>query len=382
MNIIKSSFPESSNKKATERVSTKPMQTYSSNLHYYTATTKARIRVLDGLLNHAIFTFKTFIVRTINNALKITGSLGENIIINLIPEDPVVLKFLKSLNYYRYEKTNSYHFIKLCFEKLVRKTPEDITSRAMLGLCHKALGDEETFIKTFKELPKYQLQNNILNRTTIIQHLINKFNYKTYLEIGVERGINFFQIDVELKIGVDPYFIIPGGYKATENEKFYEVTSDEFFKNPPQKILEEGLDIVFIDGLHTYEQSLRDVENSLKYLNAKGVIVLHDCLPDSPAAAMPSLEEAEQHPDFRGVWTGDVYKTIIHLRTTRPDLFVVVIDTDWGVGIIRKGKPESMLSMNTEDIKNMAFDEFAKNKEKFLNLKPKEWFYDMLHGKI
>jgi SAM-dependent methyltransferase len=166
-----------------------------------------------------------------------------------------------------------------------------------------------------------------------------------------------------------------------EMEKFYQMTSDEFFANPPKEILEKGLDIVFVDGLHTYEQSLRDVENALRYLSNNGIIVIHDCLPNSPVNAMPTYEEAKQHSDFEGNWTGEVYKTIIHLRALRDDLFIAVVNVDWGVGIVKKGNPEGMVFIKVDDIRRMSYDDFAKDKERLLNLKPEDWFYEFIETK-
>lgn len=120
------------------------------------------------------------------------------------------------------------------------------------------------------------------------------------------------------------------------------------------------------------------MENCLKYLNPNGIIVIHDCLPTSEAEAMPTLEEAKKHPDFKGAWTGDVYKTIIHLRASHPDLFVSVIDTDHGVGIIKRGDAENIIDFSLEQIKNLTFDEFIKDKKRLLNLKPKEWFFEFI----
>lgn len=183
-------------------------------------------------------------------------------------------------------------------------------------------------------------------------------------------------------MAVNPNFQIPGGYRNSEAEKFYPITSDEFFENPPRELTDLGLDIVFIDGLHTYEQSLRNVKNALKYLNPNGVIVMHDCLPDSPATAAPTFEEAKKHPDFKGAWTGDVYKTILHLRATSFDLFVAVVNTDWGVGIVKKGQPENKLPLSLESIKAMTFEEFVKDKERLLNLKPVSWFWSLLESGV
>jgi len=93
---------------------------------------------------------------------------------------------------------------------------------------------------------------------------------------------------------------------------------------------------------------------------------------------MPSLEEAKKPPEFKGAWTGDVYKTIIHLRATRPDLFVAVVDVDHGIGIVKPGEPENVLDLSPEEIRNLTFKDLVKNKEQLLNLKPKEWFWNII----
>ena len=274
------------------------------------------------------------------------------------------------------ENQKVYLLAEECWRRISEANPEDLNAKLMYALMPRGYGEVALSKIRFKEALQFQLSKNSLNRTTIIQQLIDKFGYNTYLEIGVERGLNFFQIQAPFKIAVDPKFMIPGGHENTENEKFYQVTSDEFFENPPKEILENGIDIVLIDGLHTYEQSLRDVENCLKYLNPNGIIVMHDCLPSSEAEAMPSLEEAKKHPEFKGAWTGDVYKTILHLRSFHPDLFVCVINTDHGVGLVMRGQPENMLSLSKEEIASFSFHKLMEGKERLLNLKPKEWFFE------
>lgn len=411
-------FPDFSNKKVAERVYLEAIKTSPHNLQYYAnainilkssgrldealryATSAVSTfpqeveirqklaelylekRLISSAVKRAAFLLRRGLIndeniRIVNNALKSTDRTGSDIILSQIPKDVETLTQLAYLS----ESTNSYHLMQVCYGKLMKELPKNVFFKAMFGLSHKALGDEKTFRKIFKELLEYQLRNNILNRTTIIQRLINRFGYKNYLEIGVERGINFFQIEAEFKIAVDPAFIIPGGYQDTEKEKFHQMTSDEFFANPPKEILEKGLDIVFVDGLHTYEQSLRDVENALRYLSNNGIIVIHDCLPNSPVNAMPTYEEAKQHPNFEGNWTGEVYKTIIHLRALRDDLFIAVVNVDWGVGIVKKGNPEGMVSIKVDDIRRMSYDDFAKDKEKLLNLKPEDWFYEFIETK-
>lgn len=105
---------------------------------------------------------------------------------------------------------------------------------------------------------------------------------------------------------------------------------------------------------------------------------MHDCLPSSEAEAIPSLEEAKKHPAFKGEWTGDVYKTILHFRSFRNDLFVCVVNIDHGVGIVKRGEPENILNLRVQDIKGFSFSDLEAGKDKLLNLKPKEWFFQWL----
>jgi hypothetical protein len=44
------------------------------------------------------------------------------------------------------------------------------------------------------------------------------------------------------------------------------------------------------------------------------------------------------------LWSGNVWKAIAQLRSLRHDLRIAVLDCDFGVGIMRKGFPESRLS--------------------------------------
>ena len=134
-----------------------------------------------------------------------------------------------------------------------------------------------------------------------------------------------------------------------------------------------GLDVAFIDGLHTFSQSLQDVQNTLRYLNKNGVIILHDCNPLSETAALPakSIREIQElnPPGFNGIWNGDVWKTIAYLRATRKDLHVFVIDCDSGLGIITKGTPENLLEYSVEEVKNLSYSDLASNRHSMINLK-------------
>lgn len=193
------------------------------------------------------------------------------------------------------------------------------------------------------------------NRTAIIQHLIDTFKYKNYLEIGVRNpASNYERIKVDNKHGVDP-----SPRRTYENE--CRMTSDDFFEQNDMMF-----DLIFIDGDHRMFQTDKDVVNALKCITDNGTIVLHDCSP---------LTEERQVEEYipGSIWNGSVWKTIAKLRCTRDDLNISVVNKDHGVGVIRKGK--QITFKDYEDIEEVTTFVFLdKNRKKLLNLiSPKEF---------
>lgn len=182
-------------------------------------------------------------------------------------------------------------------------------------------------------------------RTDIINFLIQNNNYKNYLEIGVRNpNDNFNRITCYKKIGVDP--------DPNSNATNIETSDDFFLKN------KENFDIIFIDGLHLCEQVIKDINNSLNFLNEDGIIVCHDCLPNN---------ESEQVEHYDGVssWTGTVWKGISYFRMNNEDLSIQVVDTDFGCGLIKKGKQKLFPKI---DISNMNWEFFIKNRNSLMNV--------------
>jgi predicted O-methyltransferase YrrM len=123
-------------------------------------------------------------------------------------------------------------------------------------------------------------------------------------------------------------------------------------------------DVIFIDGDHSFDQSLRDVENSLGVLAQGGVVLVHDCNPPTPASASPDPLGAGDGP-----WCGDVWKTIAHLRATRSDLHVRVLDTDSGVGVIERGESE-LIDLDTTELADWNYDDLVADRTRLLGLTP------------
>jgi len=226
-----------------------------------------------------------------------------------------------------------------------------------------------------------------MKKEEIIQRVVNKIKAKLYLEIGVQRGKNFYKIIAPEKIAIDPKFMIGYrrrllGMRTFFTSTFFEMTSDQFFQTKADQVLNaKSIDVAFIDGLHTYEQSLMDFNNCLKYLSPNGVIFFHDCNPASLEAAEPASSPQEMMEKFskkNSEWNGDVWKTIVHIRSVHPTLNVFVLDCDFGVGVASYGKPEEVLGFSPDEIKQMNYDYFNKNRAKLLNLKDPQYINDFL----
>ena len=222
-----------------------------------------------------------------------------------------------------------------------------------------------------------------MNREIIIQKLLKARKGKTYLEIGVSTGRVFFSILSTSKYAVDPLFkfsrwkVFRRTIKNPTNifNKYYTSTSDDFFsKQAPEIFSQKRINVCLVDGMHEYDFALRDIENALKYLEDDGVIIVHDCNPVTEK--MGSTFEEWKGRGYDGEWNGDVWKAILHLRCTRNDVHVFVLDCDYGLGIITKGKPENNLTLPVDSIAKLSYQDFHANRESWLNLKPLSHFYN------
>ena len=82
----------------------------------------------------------------------------------------------------------------------------------------------------------------------------------SYLEIGVYAGATFFAIDVARKVAVDAKLRFDRSEHADPRASFFEMTSNDYFLGPG---IGERFDLIFLDGLHTFEQTLIDFNASL-----------------------------------------------------------------------------------------------------------------------
>ena len=204
-----------------------------------------------------------------------------------------------------------YGFSRFKFYTLIDNDVERLKKYALLTY---KFCDNYEIIDNYVERVKYN--TNFSERHHVINSVSKSNN--SYLEIGVESGFTFKNVHFHNKKGVDPCPIF-------KSEDVIIKTSDDFFEglcsqnenNENNKSEKITFDIVFIDGMHQVEYALRDINNSIKFLNKDGKIIIDDIIP---------LHKDEQHKlpvnykiendivKYTSMpWTGDIWKLIYHI---------------------------------------------------------------------
>lgn len=137
-----------------------------------------------------------------------------------------------------------------------------------------------------------------MNRTEVINRLIQENGYTSYLEIGVYDGKNFNAVKASEPTGIDPN--LPESLRSNGN--LVNSTSDHFFLNTEMKF-----DLIFIDGDHEAIQVEKDIVNAYKALNKGGMILLHDCNPPS--------YESQVVPRMQGEYCGTVWMAVVGFQS-------------------------------------------------------------------
>ncbi len=226
------------------------------------------------------------------------------------------------------------------------------------------------------------------NRIRAVQRALDGRVNPVYLEIGVSKGQAFRRVGADQKIAVDPAFKLSERTRRMANAKarathYFETTSDAFFAEQASFLAERPIDVALIDGLHTYQQVVRDVENTLRYLKDDGVIFLHDCNPaleliGRRAETWEDFIAQQKGPLVIGIWSGDVWKSIVYLRSQRRDLRVAVLKCDMGVGVVRKGTPESRLAYSAAEVDALTYADLKADRKRLLNLKSPRYLGEFL----
>lgn len=176
------------------------------------------------------------------------------------------------------------------------------------------------------------------NRIALVNLLLHDRVRGEYLEIGCDNDALFDSVIASHKTGVDPN---RGGNVRLESDAFFRQNSKTF-------------DVIWVDGLHTYDQIRRDVVNSIASLSKGGWVGIHDLLPRNWIEAYsPRL-----FPE--GAWSGDVWKVAFELAAT-PGIDFRILHIDRGVGVFRVTDQSASLVDLRSTLTDKHFDYLVAN---------------------
>ena len=207
-----------------------------------------------------------------------------------------------------------------------------------------------------------------MHRYEVIQSFLDIFDQPRYLEIGVWAGETFRALRAARKVAIDPTF----RFEHSDGEmgcEYHEVTSDKYFgtlaHNAPL------FDVIFLDGMHTFEQTLRDLMNSIDFLRPDGVIVIDDVWPNSYHASLPDIRETATIKKAIGAtdlsWMGDVYKLVYFIQSFLPRFNYATCEDNHGQLIMWRAKrePGQFVERQVEDIARLEFRHIVMQRSAF-----------------
>ena len=187
---------------------------------------------------------------------------------------------------------------------------------------------------------------------------------KSYLEIGVQNGVTFNAFDIAQKDAVDPKFNFDKAGYASESVRFFEVTSDDFFMNWAGPV---RYDLIFLDGLHTFEQTFRDFCASFAHARKRTVWLIDDVVPVDIFSAHPNQHEAVNYRKTSGKtnkdWHGDVYKVVFAIHDFFPTLTFRTIRTGGNPQVVVWTQPRKKFTPRFNNLETISrLDYFALQK--------------------
>lgn len=226
----------------------------------------------------------------------------------------------------------------------------------------------------------------------VIPKLIRERKYSKGIEIGVFCGghaESILKTDLKLLVGIDPYKLYdPGMPKLDTQEDFDSLflltkirltqykgryqhirkESDEAYQNFLKSQVEQ-YDFVFIDGLHTYEQCKKDLENYSKLIKQGGIIACHDY----------------NHPTFLLLTNAiDEFVAKHKAKLVIGPLHLVYIEKSWGENVKESivFNEEDYLAMYPDVAKAMVKGWFKTGYEHYQKYGKKEGRRFNLNGKL
>ncbi len=208
-----------------------------------------------------------------------------------------------------------------------------------------------------------------LKTAEVVNGLLSLYDAPQYLEIGVHSGETFHNVSCRRKVAVDPNFRfeIDEARTAHPNATYHPVTSDAFFG----KIVDPAtrFDIIFLDGLHTSAQTLRDLGNALFFLAPGGVILIDDVRPVSYTASLTDPRSMRQLRRALNIeeraWMGDVYRLVFFIETFFQQLSYNTIAENHGQLVVWRSRRADPPGRTIEEVGRIPFEWIATHEQAY-----------------
>jgi hypothetical protein len=211
------------------------------------------------------------------------------------------------------------------------------------------------------------------SRQRVVNRFLSLYDEPRYLEIGVFSGRTFDAAKAAFKVAVDPMFRFDhtDPTRDVPGIDYHQVTSDEYFGS----IIDPGqqFDVIYLDGLHTFEQTLRDLINALHHLQPRGVIVIDDVRPPTYLASVRDRERYFQLREALGLsereWMGDVYRVVMFIETFHQALTYRTVANNHGQAVVWRSRRATVPDRLVSDVAAWSFEDL-KLDESVLRLAP------------
>jgi SAM-dependent methyltransferase len=203
----------------------------------------------------------------------------------------------------------------------------------------------------------------LVNRAAVLSRLTNLYAGARYLEIGVAEGTTFFKVPAARKVAVDPEFRfdVAERRRVEPHADFHEVASDDYFASVVGP--DEQFDVIYLDGLHVYEQTLRDLMNALHHLQPRGVVVVDDTHPPTHMAAINDLDHYVRMRDYLGSddrrWMGDVFKLVWFVEAFMPHLTYRTIANNHGQTVLWRSRRADYPRRTLQQVAHLTFEQMV-----------------------
>ena len=224
------------------------------------------------------------------------------------------------------------------------------------------------------ETGRQQESSQMISRPHVIQRLLDTFDDPAYLEIGVDHGDTFLPLRAARKVGVDPRFNFarPLGAPADAGVDLHEVPSDVYFAEIARPT--DVFDVIFLDGLHVAEQTIRDLLNAVMFLADDGVIVIDDVVPESYHASLRDTSDlalvrsflAQRDPRLLTdqAWMGDVFKLPFFIQSFMQQFSYATVSDNHGQTVVwRRARAAAQVGAYAlGDVGRLEFKDFVRDR--------------------